>query len=276
MINSKILFDNLVRALKLNESADELQAIAFALLDHAGVSRTDVLTQKMVEQKMDLFQTKIERLNKNEPLQYVLNEAWFCGNKFFVDASVLIPRQETELLVEKASEFLLTLQNPTLIDIGTGSGCIAISLSLLFPNADVFAIDVSDAALRVAKENAARLGARVNFLKQDIGQVAPMKKKFNLVVSNPPYISTTEIDSIAPNVKDYEPHLALFIEGDPLQFYHQIAAFARTHLADGGLIATEINELYGEAVQSIFKINGFKNTQRHRDLMGKDRVVLAS
>ena len=288
MVNSKILFDNLVQDLRLHEPEDEIHAIAFEVLGHFGISRTDVLAQKNSTVHYSNLLPLVERLNKNEPIQYVLGEAWFCGHKFLVNSSVLIPRPETELLVEEAVKNISEKDPVSVLDIGTGSGCIAISIALMFPNANVIGLDVSEEALVVASENAKRLNAKVQFLQHDILSEAPPRppwpvssqvkegKAFDLIVSNPPYIAEEEKPSICKNVIDYEPHVALFAhKTDPLIFYRAIAAAARQVLNDQGKVMAEINERFGTEIESMFKAEGLIKTKIIQDLAGKDRVVFA-
>lgn len=276
MINSKILYDNLVRDLILDESVDEVSAIAFEVLDHFGITKTDIIAQKSTDFKYEKLKPVIERLNKQEPVQYVLGSAWFCGNKFLVNSSVLIPRPETEMLVEE----VLKLKSPedkfSILDIGTGSGCIAISLALMFPEAKVEAIDVSEDALAVARRNAELLNAPIKFLQHDFLLEDFQDKKYDLIVSNPPYIGESEMNTIARNVIDYEPHLALFVkEPDPLIFYKVIAKMAARNLNPGGKVLVEINERFGPETVSVFRMAGLSDCRIIKDLSGKDRNVLA-
>ena len=213
MTNSKTLFDSVISDLKLIESQDEMNAIAFAVLGYFGISRTDVIAKRLVEMDSTTLHPIICRLNQHEPLQYIFNEAWFCGYRFYVDPGVLIPRPETELLVEESKRLIerhVFGRPPRILDIGTGSGCIAISLSLIFPEATVWGIDVSERALAVAKRNADALKAKVEFSRLDILNESLITDRFDLIVSNPPYISMKEKAGLSNNVLDYEPHLAPF------------------------------------------------------------------
>ena len=290
MINSKTLFDNFIKDLKLNESSDEMNALAFVVLNYFGISRTDVMADKPVDFNYQKLIPIITRLNQHEPVQYILNEAWFGGRKFYVDSSVLIPRPETELVVEESIKLLNRLTNwqsplrpvPSLagglggciLDIGTGSGCIAISLSLKFPEASVWGIDISHEALRVAERNSRELKANVHFSQLDIRNEFPTGQKFDLIVSNPPYISNEEKTNLSKNVLNYEPHLALFTpETDPLIFYRAIANQSKSVLKKSGSVVVEINERFGREVCALFEGEGYSQTQIIRDLAGKDRVV---
>jgi release factor glutamine methyltransferase len=279
LTNSKTIFHNIIGDLKLTESKDEINAIAFAVLNYFGISRTDVVANRPVDLEYTTLRPIISRLNQHEPLQYILNEAWFCGYRFYVDPAVLIPRPETELLVEESKRLLeqnVFTQPPRILDIGTGSGCIAISLSLIFPDATVWGIDVSEHALAVAKRNAQALKAKVKFSRLDILNESLKGEKFDLIVSNPPYISIEEKAGLSNNVLDYEPHLALFAsETDDLIFYRTIAKAAKELLKPSGSLAVEINERLGEEVKSIFYDSELSNIQLKMDYAGKARIVLA-
>lgn len=272
MTTSKTLFDYLVKNLQLPEPPEELEAIAFGLLQHFGISKTDVLTNRMQEVNMLLLESHLKRLNNSEPLQYILNEAWFYGRKFFVDNRVLIPRPETELLVQQVLKH--TKSKSKILDIGTGSGCIAITIALQASDTEVSAIDISHDALMVAEKNAQCFGAHVHFAHDDIlNPVVSFNKRWNTIVSNPPYIGLEESTLIKENVKAYEPHLALFSPGNPLLFYEAIARYARNHLEAGGLLAVEINEKYGDEVLKLFENNGFHSLTLGRDLANKPRII---
>ena len=276
MTNSKIIYDNLIHHLRLNEPEDEVSAIAFEVLDHFGISKTDIIAQKATGFNYEQLHPLIERLNNHEPVQYILGTAWFCGYKFSVNPSVLIPRPETEMLVEEAIKFKSSNKEFSILDIGTGSGCIAISLALMFPEAQVMAIDVSEAALAVAKHNANKLNAHVNFVNLDILSNDLPNHSFDLIVSNPPYIGASEMSTISKNVLDYEPHLALFVkEPDPLVFYRAISNMVTKNLNAGGEVLVEINERFGPEIKSIFKTSGLSHCQILMDLSGKNRIVRA-
>lgn len=275
MANSKTLFDRIISDLKLEESIEEINALAFAVLSYVGISRTDVLSAKAVDVAYDKIGPIISRLNRHEPLQYIFNEAWFCGHRFFVDSSVLIPRPETELLVEEASKFLSYKKSPHVLDIGTGSGCIAISIALQFPQANIVGIDISEEALAVARKNSIDLKANVQFLRHDILNNKLPGQKFDLILSNPPYISWQEKSSLAKNVIEHEPHLALFAdEHDPLIFYRAIANLSNLNVSPEGSVMVEINERFGKDVCDIFQLAGLKNIEAIKDFSGKNRIVV--
>lgn len=218
------------------------------------------------------------RLLQYEPVQYVLNESWFCGLKFYVDKNVLIPRPETEELVEWIiSDCKFPVDELTILDIGTGSGCIAVSIKRRIRKAAVWACDVSPAALEVAAKNASVLGAGVHFTQLDFLNRTEWDQfpLFDIIVSNPPYVPEKDKIQMAPNVLKHEPPGALFVpDNDPLVFYKAIAAFGRSHAAKGGTIYTEIHESLGDATTTIFRESGYQ-TEMKKDMQGKDRMLRA-
>lgn len=224
------------------------------------------------------------RLLQHEPMQYVLQEAWFCGMKLFVDKSVLIPRPETEELVEwvlkETQERPVESQNGqaiSILDAGTGSGCIPLALKRNLRDADVWSCDISKAALQVAQRNADSFGAAINlielnFLKQDEWAQLP---SFDVIVSNPPYVPESDKDQMQPNVLNYEPHTALFVpNNDPMIFYRAIAEFAKEKLNSGGRIYVEIHESLGDTATHLFGEAGYK-VELRKDLQGKQRMLKA-
>lgn len=227
----------------------------------------------------------LEELLHHKPVQYVLNEAWFYKRKFFVNENVLIPRPETEELVEwiiddvKSSVWEISLgESLQIIDVGTGSGCIPISLKKELQNTNITAIDISEKALFVAKKNAKELKAEIDF-KQinflNIDESASLLK-YNIIVSNPPYIPIAEKEILAKNVTEFEPAVALFVENNnPYIFYEKIAVFAKSHLKDNGKIYVEVHEEYSKNVKDIFENTGFISTIK-KDIYGKERMVKAS
>lgn len=221
-----------------------------------------------------------KRLADNEPVQYVLGVADFCGRQYHVEPGILIPRPETEhlcrLITERANSQKPIANGLKVLDIGTGSGCIAITLALDIPNSQVTAWDISPIALRVAKGNAEQLGANVNVLENDMlqqtYQVAP---QWDLIVSNPPYICDSEAEEMDANVLDYEPEIALFVpDDDPLKFYVPIMNFAQSALHPGGQLWLEANPLYEEIIEERLLELGF-NVTAHDDQFGKTRFIQA-
>jgi release factor glutamine methyltransferase len=219
-----------------------------------------------------------EKLMNHEPVQYVLNECWFCGLKLFVDQNVLIPRPETEELVEWIiANCKFPIDELSILDIGSGSGCIPIALKRKLRKADVWSCDISEAALQVAKRNAETLGAAVSFLQLDFLNKEETRQlsTFDIIISNPPYVPEKDRQQMHPNVLNYEPHTALFVpDNDALIFYKVIAEFAGEHLNPGGTIYLEIHEELGDAVSSLFTSKGYK-TELKKDMQGKDRMIKA-
>ena len=217
------------------------------------------------------------RLSKHEPVQYVLNESWFCGFKFYVDKNVLIPRPETEELVEWIiSNLKFPVQKLNVLDIGSGSGCIPISLKRKIRIAEVWSCDISDAALSVARRNAETLGAEINFLHLDFLNIGERNTlpQFDIIVSNPPYVLQKNKNQMHPNVLDYEPHTALFVpDNDPLIFYKAIVDFGKKHLTAKGSIFLEAHEDYGTDVKNLFLSEGYLSIEIKKDMQGKERMI---
>jgi release factor glutamine methyltransferase len=219
-----------------------------------------------------------QQLLSNIPVQYVLQEAWFCGMKFFVDENVLIPRPETEELIEWIMEESQRTKLPikNLLDIGTGSGCIAISLKKKMNTTSIHSTDISKGAINVAKKNAASFNTEINFIELDFLNELhwPMLPHFDIIVSNPPYIRASEKKTMSKQVVDQEPHLALFVpDNDALIFYKKIALFGKHNLNPNGKIFVEINEAMGKATVNIFKEYGYQ-THLKKDMQGKDRMIM--
>lgn len=217
----------------------------------------------------------ISRLKKHEPIQYVIGEAYFAEKIFKVTPDVLIPRVETE---EWVCFLTNNVSSPTsILDIGTGSGCIAITLKLKFPQALVDAIDVSKEAIKVATYNAVQLGAEVHFMEMNILTEQLPARHWSLIVSNPPYISMQERHFMQRNVIDYEPHLALFVDdADPLLFHRRIVHLAMHHLSPNGILCLEINEALGKKVVDLLHYANFRQVAIHKDIHGKERWVMAT
>lgn len=278
-MNAKDLFDLLVRSITISESKDEIKSIVLLVLEKmCGLSQTDILAQKdLVFEFSEELGEIVNRINSYEPVQYVLGESYFLGRRFFVNEHVLIPRAETEQLVMLVTEEYRNKENVCLLDIGTGSGCIAVSLSKELPHSTVFAIDISKDALEVAKNNAELNKVLVQFENEDILSDSIALGQFSCLVSNPPYITHSEKKSMRENVLNYEPHLALFVtDDDPIVFYRAIARQGRKLLEKNGKIFVEINEALAESVCAVFREYGFFKTQTIKDIAGKDRFVIAS
>ena len=220
----------------------------------------------------------MSELKKEKPIQYLLGETEFNGLKFKVNENVLIPRPETEELVELIChcEERSNLKAVKILDIGTGSGCIAISLARNMLNADVFAIDVSAEALKVAKQNAEQNQVSVTFLEKDILQAEDLLEQFDVIVSNPPYVRNLEKQEIKNNVLENEPHLALFVDDfDALIFYRKIALLATKNLNNGGQLFFEINQYLGKEMIQLLNELSFSDIELRKDIYGNDRMTRA-
>ena len=259
----------------------EAKAIAQMVYEvRFGLSLSDIYLGKDTQLSADCqaeLQEIAKRLADNEPVQYVLGVADFCGRQYHVEPGILIPRPETEHLCRLITKhFAIGSPNRNVLDIGTGSGCIAITLALDIPNSQVTAWDISPIALRVAKGNAEQLGAQVNVVENDMlqqtYQVAP---QWDLIVSNPPYICDSEAEEMDANVLDYEPEIALFVpDDDPLQFYVPIMNYAQSALHPGGELWLETNPLYEEIIEERLLELGF-NVTAYDDQFGKTRFIQA-
>lgn len=246
-----------------------------------GLSQTDILLGKdneISEEQQQRLDEITGRLLKNEPIQYILGRADFRGLSFEVRPGVLIPRPETEVLVDTAEAICAAMPpgrpTPRVLDIGTGSGCIAVSLAL--KGYSVSAMDISAEALEVAEGNAARLGAVVAFFRDDILHPTHSEPRWDVIVSNPPYICLHEAAEMAPNVLHYEPHRALFVpDTDPLIFYRAIAAYALSHLAPDGWLCLEINRAYPAETKRMLKSFGFAHVDIIPDQYGNQRIASA-
>lgn len=232
----------------------------------------DITLSANEEQKLE---TILARLRKFEPLQYVLGKATFLARTFRVAQGVLIPRPETEELVELICREATS--GMRVLDIGTGSGCIAVSLALEVPHAQVTAWDVSSDALLIARENGANLGAEVIFEQCDVLTCRPDENlKFDVIVSNPPYITQSERADMEANVLEWEPSSALFVpDADPLRFYRRIGELGRNLLTEGGVLYFEINRAYGEATVAMLREQGYRDLRLMKDMAGNDRIVTA-
>ncbi|MCS3800329.1 peptide chain release factor N(5)-glutamine methyltransferase [Niastella sp. OAS944] len=271
----------------------EAANIADWVIEHVtGMRKIDRIVHKqspLPPHQLTQIQQYTQELLNHKPVQYVLHEAWFYGMALYVDENVLIPRPETEELVEwvleqvgsqkkeDSSYILPPTSYFSILDIGTGSGCIPISLKKKLPQAEVYACDVSEQALAVAAKNAATQQTPVQFLQADFLHTAswPTLPTVDIIVSNPPYIPHHNSSTMLQNVLAYEPHLALFVPNeDPLVFYDAIARFAKEKLRPGGSIFVEIHEDLGEQTKALFESNGFVAVVK-KDLQGKDRMVKA-
>jgi len=219
----------------------------------------------------------LEQLKKEIPIQYILGVTHFYGLEFEVNSAVLIPRPETEELVDwivLKSKIKNQKSKLKILDIGTGSGCIAIALAKNLPNAQVFALDVSEQALATAKTNAELNQVTIQFLHQSILETENLGQQFDVIVSNPPYVRELEKQEIKKNVLDNEPHLALFVEdNDALIFYRKIAQLAQKNLNPQGQLYFEINQYLGQEMLDLLHEMGFKNSELRQDIYGNDRMI---
>ena len=237
------------------------------------------LNHELVFEEADIEKWKIllAELKKEVPIQYLLGKTNFYGLDFEVNEHVLIPRPETEELVEwviTEDSKIEKLKKLKILDIGTGSGCIAISLAKNIPNAEVFAIDVSAEALTIAKKNAKNNNVEITFLLQSILETDDLKQDFDIIVSNPPYVRNLEKQEIKKNVLDYEPHLALFVQdNDALIFYRKIAQLAQKNLVENGQLYFEINQYLGAEMTDLLEKMHFKNIELRNDIYDNDRMM---
>jgi len=249
-----------------------------------GKQRVDVALSydlEVAEKNLENFYNAIERLKNQEPIQYIIGETEFYGLPFIVNDSVLIPRPETEELVQWIIEDLKKIKikesdGLNLIDIGTGSGCIAVSLAKSLPEFKVYGLDVSEKALGVAKNNAIQNNVSVDFIEADVlNWISPFKKqRFNIIVSNPPYVREIEKHGIKDNVLKYEPHVSLFVnDDDSLLFYRKIVEIANQILTPNGLIYFEINEYLGDEMINLLNGKGFVEIELKQDIYKKNRMI---
>jgi release factor glutamine methyltransferase len=244
--------------------------------------RRENQNKEINETEFEKLKNYLEELLEHRPVQYILNEAWFYKMKFYVNEHVLIPRPETEELVEwvindAKFERANNSKQTNIIDIGTGSGCIPVSLKKELPESNVTAIDLSEKALLVAKKNAVQLDAAVDFFQIDFLKKEEWEtlSEYDIIVSNPPYIPINEKEILAKNVTDFEPEIALFVDdNDPFIFYKNIPKFAKSHLKENGKIYVEVHEEYAREVKNLFENAGFISEIK-KDIYGKERMVKA-
>ena len=276
--------------------AAECESIFFIILEKRhSLKRIDLALQinlSLTESDLMAWNLILEQLKLEKPIQYILGETFFYDLKFDVDSNVLIPRSETEELVDfiikdfKISNNLAVQQSNNLkvLDIGTGSGCIAIALAKNLKNANIFAIDVSEKALAVAQKNAVQNDVEVNFIHCNILKTNDLDfiektfniQKFDIIVSNPPYVRNLETHEINKNVLENEPHLALFVaDDDALIFYRKIANLAVNNLSENGVLYFEINQYLGQETVKLLQEIGFRNVELKQDIYGNDRMIKA-
>jgi release factor glutamine methyltransferase len=222
----------------------------------------------------EFLQNALLKLKNQIPIQYIVGETAFYGLMFKVDKNVLIPRPETEELVEWVLQNHKDSNSLKILDVGTGSGCIAISLAKNLPNAEVSALDISAEAINVAKNNAAMNQVKVDFILADILTIEKLENDLDIIVSNPPYVRELEKSQMQQNVLSNEPHIALFVKDEnPLLFYDKIAELAKKHLTENGVLYFEINQYLGMETVELLKSKGFKNIELKKDIYGVDRMV---
>ena len=247
------------------ENKQQLRAIDLALNPNLEFSEAELV----------IWNGLLEQLKKEIPVQYLLGSTSFYGLEFTVNENVLIPRSETEELVDWIINENSKTDTPLkILDIGTGSGCIAISLAKNIGDAQVFAIDVSKEALATAKINAQNNGVNIQFIEQDILETEDLAQQSDIIVSNPPYVRNLEKEEIKNNVLEYEPHLALFVADDnALVFYRKIAELAQKNLSPKGKLYFEINQYLGKEMADLLQELGFKNIELRKDIYGNDRMI---
>ncbi len=272
----KDLYEIAVKELKPIYGKEHIYLIYILLENISGMSPVEIfldLERKISDKERQRFLQAIELLKKHYPVQYILNKAQCFGLDFYVDESVLIPRPETEELIELTLKTAQITPQTRIIDIGTGSGCIAIVLKK-YTNAKIMAADISRKALEIGKKNAETLEADVEFLKMDIFNPFVFTEKFDIIISNPPYVRESEKSAGTKNIL-YEPAQALFVpDKDPLKFYKAIRNFAEKNLAKNGIIYLEINSFLWQETENLFKNQGYK-TKIFKDLSGKNRFLAA-
>jgi len=284
MKTAKEIFVDFKQALANLYDASEIESLTLLVLSEILETNKAKLKafseQEIASEQADQIAKVLSRLKTGEPVQYILGRTEFYGLPFKVNPSVLIPRPETEELVEwilstVGSEHLAV---SSILDIGTGSGCIAISVKKNLPGAKVSAIDISPKALQTAKENAELNHVDINFIQADILNLKSEIEhpKFEIIISNPPYVTLDDKKQMHTNVTNFEPHTALFVpENDPLIFYKAIADFAVDHLEKGGLLFFEINENYGEEIVELLEHKKFIYIELRKDMSGRDRMIKA-
>lgn len=272
----KELRKNAIKCLAEAENTSPHADVDFVLVNLIGVNKSDIIIgeRELSVEETKLFETAVERIKNGEPVQYVVGFCEFMSLEFKVNSSTLIPRADTEALVETVMEFCKDGENVKILEIGCGSGCVAVSLAHYLKNARVFAIDISKRALKTAEENAKALNVadRISFFEHDIMTGFPeIGGGVDVVVSNPPYIPSHDIDELEKKVKAFEPRTALDGGSDGLDFYRKISECAKINL--GGMLAFEVGYDQATAVQEIMRCCGYKDVSTVKDLSGVERVV---
>jgi len=279
-MNLNAFYEFATNQLSNMEDDERYTLIRFLLADRLSVNANELDLKSDIAlpvNMIDMLQADLKKLKRGMPLQYVTNIAWFVGDSYFVDESVLIPRPETEELVYLIKEEVELDNDSNVLDICCGSGCIPIALAKLFKLSHVYGCDISLEAMAVAKKNAEAHSINLNLFWADVleeGFENNSEFKFDLIISNPPYITSIEGQSMTDEVLNFEPHLALFApDDDPIRFYRKIALFAKQHLNPGGSLWFEVNKLYGVEVERLLRGLGFAETMAQKDMSGSLRFV---
>lgn len=283
-MNIKEYRTQFIQELTLIYDAGEAESFFYLILEEKKqLKRIDLALHPDLffsEEEIGVWNAILEQLKQEIPIQYLLGKTSFYGLDFEVNAAVLIPRPETEELVEwilESQKSKVESQKVKILDIGTGSGCIAISLAKNLPDATVFALDVSEEALATAKKNAKNNSVNVTFIHQNILETEDLLQQFDIIVSNPPYVRNLEKEEIKKNVLENEPHLALFVaDNDALVFYKKIAQLAQKNLLSNGQLYFEINQYLGKEMVNLLEKMNFKTVDLRKDIYGNDRMTKAS
>lgn len=275
-------YNQFLHELKPLYNFDEASAISTIIFEHfAGKTKTDIITVPhyiLEKEKILALEYALLQLKRNVPVQYVTGQAWFAGLPFKVTPAVLIPRPETEELVSETIDYIKTNNKKTMLDIGTGSGCIPVSVKKQLPAVEVSAVDISSEALTIAKENATTNHTSINWIAMNFLEEKEWGSLeiYDVITSNPPYIPENEKALLDKNVTDHEPHLALFVPDEKaLIFYEKIALFGQEHLTADGCIFMETHESFANDVAKHFSENGYQAIVK-KDFFGKERMVIAT
>ncbi len=278
--SSKKLLQWVVDYIDLDESVNEIQSLAYIVVEHMfNINKSEIITDRSLNlnsSQLKKLKKLLDRINKSEPIQYILGEAEFFGRQYIVSPGILIPRNETEELVNLIIQDYKE-KKIKVLDIGTGSGCIPITLVKELKLTKAYAIDFDPRVIKIARQNAAKHQVDIDFLMIDILKEKIPIHGLDVIVSNPPYVTQSEKSEMKANVLGYEPSTALFVsDDDPLIFYKRIAIIGRESLKEDGKLYFEINEKFGQQVAQMLEQNGYKNIELIADLNGKDRIVKAS
>lgn len=280
MISLKKIKEDFSAELKDYFSEDEIRVFFFEILFWATQkTKTDFYIHQnliLTQAEEDKFSFAVQELKTQKPIQYITNSQSFFSLDFYVDESVLIPRPETEELVQWAFQYIENKQDTNVLDICTGSGCISISIKKNFFKTNVFAVDICEKALSVARKNAKKNEVFINFEKKNVLEDFILKEKFDVIISNPPYVRPSEKLYMKANVLNFEPSIALFVEEEnPLIFYEKISDFALTNLKKGGYLFFEINQYLSSETQKMLKEKGFNHIELRKDFRENDRMIKA-